>query len=62
MGTHDRAYNKVQFEDWMERVDRAVQNRIGLSYLDLPDVAYWDYFEDGMTPTQVAKIVIQEAM
>ncbi len=50
----------LSFEDWLNAVDRAV-GRIGLSYMDLPDCPYADWYEDELSPAQAAKLAIREA-
>ena len=52
---------KRSFEDWMREVDRIIQARIGLSYNDLPDCCYMDWYEDGVTPKGAAGRALRNA-
>ena len=56
---HRRERRKMSFDEWMREVDRAVENRVGLSCYDLPDWNYRDAFEDGMSPGKAARKVIK---
>ena len=48
------------FETWMAKVDAAVLKKYGVSVHDLPDLPFYDYWIDGITPSEVAKIAMQE--
>lgn len=48
------ALNKGSFEQWMKRVDRAVQT-VGLSVYDLADQPYRDWYEAGHTAAGSAR-------
>jgi hypothetical protein len=50
-----------RFDAWLRRVDQEVGNLTGLSYLDLPDVSYWDMFDEGRTPRYAARKAVREA-
>lgn len=50
----------MSFEQWMEKVNRHVQNTVGLDCSDLPDVPYYDMYEDGKTPRNAAAEAIIE--
>lgn len=52
---------KTKFEAWMERVDAAIESWYGLSSDDLPDVEYYDMFEDGWTPGDAAQYALDNA-
>lgn len=52
---------KQTFEEWMKAVDQAVQNSIGVSVHDLPDYAFRDAYDDGVSAKRVAKRVIKAA-
>lgn len=58
----DKFDQPADFEKWMKRVDRIVQSQVGLSCYDLPDVCYYDWHMDGMTPAAAASQVISESM
>lgn len=49
------------FDEWMVRVDNVVGQATGLSIHDLPDVCLADWFEDGFSPAQAAKLALMEA-
>jgi hypothetical protein len=50
------------FESWMEEVDRVVETRVGLSVHDLEDVAFSDWFEDGVSAKSAASRAIRNSM
>ena len=49
------------FDDWMARVDEAVQLKAGLSAYDLPDYCYRDAYEAGTPAVTVARAAIRAA-
>jgi hypothetical protein len=49
------------FVDWMMKVDRAVIAKAGLSYLDLPDQPYRDWYEAGLSAKSAAARAIRGA-
>ena len=51
----------MTFEQWMKKVDRIIGERVGLSYLDLADQPYRDWYDDGMTPSEAASAAIEDA-
>jgi hypothetical protein len=51
-------YNDSNFQNWMQAVDRAVSARLGVSTLDLADMAYRDWYDDGLAPAEAAAEVI----
>jgi hypothetical protein len=44
MTTRDR------FEAWLSTLDDICLNEMGISYQDLPDQLFRDWFDDGLTP------------
>ena len=52
---------KKTFESWMKNVDQIITATIGLSALDLPDVCYADWFENGMSAKAAARKAIKNA-
>ena len=55
--------NTKTFEEWMQSVDNVISDRLmGMTSADLPDICYRDYYDDGMTPRQVAALAIRGAM
>ena len=49
------------FEDWMKKVDEAVEALTGMSEEDLPDWDAYDIWADGATPAEGAQIAIDQA-
>ena len=49
------------FEDWMAEVDRWLEDKCGLSSLDLPDACYRDAYDDGESAARFAREVYREA-
>jgi hypothetical protein len=45
---------EANFEAWMKKVDAAVGERSDLSYMDLTNQPYRDWFEDGVRPARAA--------
>jgi hypothetical protein len=39
-----------RFEAWLNALDEICQTEMGISYKDLPDQPFRDWFNDGMTP------------
>jgi hypothetical protein len=50
----------IGFMLWMREVDRVLQYVYGVSADDLPDMAYRDYYEDGMTPAEASEAIQEE--
>jgi len=50
------------FDKWMDAVDRVIENSIGLSSADLPDICYRDLYDDGATPASAAREAIKGVM
>ena len=51
------------FEHWMKSVDKIISDKLmGMTSADLPDMCYRDYYDDGMSPRQVAAMAIRSAM
>jgi hypothetical protein len=48
------------FGKWMRAVDVAVMRVIGLSIHDLADQPFRDWYEDGITPTQAARLALED--
>lgn len=45
----------MTFEQWLREVDTALTSECGLSYLDLPDQPWRDWFDSDMTPQDAAQ-------
>lgn len=52
---------KPTFEEWLRLVDVYVLAKCGLSYDDLEDCPYRDWFDDGMRPSTAAAKAIKRA-
>lgn len=48
------------FKEWMAAVDAALLAKCGLDHRDLADCAYYDMYEDGVTPKGAANRAIKE--
>ena len=53
--------DKQTFEEWLAKVNGVLESRIGIGTSDLPDIAYTDLYEDGVTPQAAAKKAIEYA-
>lgn len=51
----------MPYSRWMHAVDTVVESKTGLSVHDLPDMAYRDWYEDGVTVSAAAKRAVREA-
>lgn len=51
----------TSFDRWMARVDLTVINETGLSIYDLPDAAYRDWFDSGVSATDAAIALLEDA-
>lgn len=52
---------KQTLEQWLQAVDAECIKRIGLSYMDLPDICYADLYEEGVSPKNAAGKAIRGA-
>lgn len=52
---------KDTFEVWQNKVNAIIEKRTGFGIDDLPDFDYWNYWDDGVSPSQTATEVIQNA-
>ncbi len=50
----------LAFEGWMEKVDQVVEATAGVSVHDLADYDFWNAWNDGESPQQVAKAMLIE--
>jgi hypothetical protein len=51
----------ADFGAWMEAVDDAVQATCGASVHDLADCPFADWFDDGLSPREAARLAIENA-
>lgn len=49
----------LSFDDWLKRVDMAICGKLGIGLADLPDCCYADWYEDGITPSQAARLAVK---
>ncbi len=54
--------SKMSYEDYMKKVDKYLLRKVGLTHMDLPDYHYWDSYNEGATPKEVAEDAIEYAM
>ena len=47
------------FDSWMQKVDSAVMRRSGVSVHDLADQCFYDWYNDGITPVQAARLTLE---
>ena len=47
------------YEEWIEQVEAALDAIVGMGVDDLPDQSWYDWFEDGMSPSAAAKKAIK---
>jgi len=55
-----RTGGDVRFALYLHLVDRRVQGAIGLGYEDLPDYPFYDEYEAGTPPREVAHSLLEE--
>ena len=53
--------NKMTFEQWMQLVDKEINNLTGLSSSDLVDCCYRDWYDDGVNPRAAARRAIKNS-
>lgn len=53
--------SEVSFDLYMKAVDRILTNRVMLSSRDLPDIAYFDLYDSGVSPAEAAREALIEA-
>ncbi len=51
---------KPTFKEWMKLVDNELMSIAGLGHDDLTDFAYWDAWDDGVDPHEVAIDVLYD--
>ena len=53
--------SKMSFGEWMNKVNDAVETKVGLSMLDLPDMNYADMYESGVGAKRAANKAVKNA-
>ena len=56
--SHPLSNKEKKFCRWIDHVEKTVIQQTGLHLLDLQDEMYMVHFEEGLTPSQMAQIVI----
>lgn len=54
--------SEASFDTWMRKLDARVARTTGVSVHDLPDMAFYDWFDSGITPAQAAQLVFDEVL
>lgn len=52
---------KQTFAQWKAKVNACVIAKAGVFADDLPDMPYYDWFEDGCSPQEAAEMVLEES-
>lgn len=52
--------SKVTFEQWMKAVDNILEHEIELTYKDLADQPYYEWYENNVSPKTAARRVMKE--
>ena len=60
-GWGDTNTGGLTFKVWLRHVDRQVSKKCGLGCMDLPDIDYWNLWNDGVEPRDAAFEVLEEA-
>ena len=55
------ASEESRFKTWKQAVNAACHKLCGLTTDDLPDVDFWAWFEEGVSPTTAARRTIKYA-
>jgi len=53
-------FEDTGFQEWLEVVDTIVMETAGVSTFDLADYLYYDAYDDGVDPDEVAEAVLHE--
>lgn len=51
----------MDFNTWMDAVDREIISVCGLGVNDLPDQSFRDWFDDGLTPREAAEYTLENS-
>jgi hypothetical protein len=54
--------SSISFNEWMAQVNALVLHKTGVSVHDLADMSFHDWYDDGITPPQAVKLVLEEAL
>jgi hypothetical protein len=50
---------KQDFKTWMKKVDAHLNKKCGLDHNCLADYCYWDAYDNGESPSKVARDVLE---
>lgn len=50
----------MSFNQWMSKVNRHVTNTAGLGVADLSDQPFYDWWEEGVTPSEAAEMTLED--
>lgn len=48
-----------EYQDWLKKVDRIMGIKVGLSYNDLADQNWRDWFDDDMSPEEAVEEALE---
>lgn len=51
----------MTFEEWMQKIDKLYQRKLGVSVHDMPDEPWRDFYEDGITPEEIMELAVEGA-
>ncbi len=51
---------KLTFETWLQKMDSELSKTLPVSYLDLPDRDYREWYDAGWTPKDAAEEIVAE--
>lgn len=51
----------ITFEQWMTKVDDAIDAQVGMTSADLPDCDWWNWWNDGVSAQRAAARAIKNA-
>ena len=52
--------NTDRFEAWLKALDEICQTEMGISYKDLPDQQFRNWFDDGLSPEDAYYYLIEK--
>ena len=50
----------MNFQEWLNKVNRVIASRIGFDTNDMPDVCTRDLFDDQLTPKEGADSIMEQ--
>lgn len=52
--------SEIRFMNWVDAVEKIVLKKTGVNLLDLPDEDYRTYHDNKITPTSMAKYIVND--